>query len=46
MVIDYVGSWRELARLEKEKVIKRTYPGGIKHARYVRAEVIAAVESQ
>lgn len=46
MVIEFVGSWRELARLEREGKLKREYPGGILHARYVRAEVLAAVEEK
>lgn len=43
MVILYLGSWRELRRLEESKMLVPQYPGGIKHKRYVRSEVIAAV---
>jgi hypothetical protein len=46
MVIEFCGSWRELVRLEHEGKLTRVYPGGIKHARYVRAEVLAAVEEK
>lgn len=46
MVIEFVGSWRELKKLEGEGKLKREYPGGIKHARYVRAQVLAAVEEK
>jgi hypothetical protein len=46
MVIEYLGSWRELQRLEREGKLKREFPGGIKHARYVRANVLACVEEQ
>lgn len=46
MVIEFCGSWRELERLEREGKLKREYPGGIKHARYVRAQVLAAVNDE
>lgn len=46
MVISYVGSWRELRRLEDAGNLVPQYPGGIKHKRYVRSEVIAALSSK
>jgi len=46
MVLEYIGSWRELARLEKAGKLVPEYPGGIKQKRYVRAQVIAAVEDK
>jgi hypothetical protein len=47
MVLEYLqGSWRELARLEREGLLKPEHPGGCKHKRYVRAQVIAAVEGR
>jgi len=44
MVISFVGSWRELQRLEDAGKLVPEYPAGIKHKRYVRAQVLAAVE--
>jgi hypothetical protein len=43
MVLEFLGSRRELERLEREGLLKREYPGGIKQARYVRTQVLAAV---
>lgn len=46
VVIEFLGSRTELERLEAEKRLVREYPAGLKHARYVRAQVLAAVESR
>lgn len=43
MVLEYLGSRRELERLENAGLLKREYPGGIKQARYIRSQVLAAV---
>jgi hypothetical protein len=43
-VIEYLGSRRELERMERERKIVAEYPAGLKHKRFVRAQVLAAVE--
>lgn len=45
-VIEFLGSRRALELLEKECVLRPVYPAGLKHKRYVRAEVLAAVEER
>jgi hypothetical protein len=45
MVIEFLdGGRRELEQLERAGILSRQYPGGIKHARYVRAAVLEAVD--
>jgi len=42
-VIFAVGGRKQLALLEASGALRRVYPGGIKRARYIRAEVMEAV---
>lgn len=44
VVIEFLGSRRELERLEAEQLISREYPGGRKYAMYRTAQVRAAVD--
>jgi hypothetical protein len=46
MVLEYLGSRRELERLEKEGRLVPEYPAGIKRKRYVRVQVLLAVEGK
>jgi hypothetical protein len=44
MVIEYVGTRRELERLERAGRLVPEFPGGIKHKRYVRSQVLACIK--
>ena len=45
-VIEYLrGGRRELDRLVRTRVLVPEHPAGLKQARYVRAQVLAAIES-
>lgn len=46
VVIEFLGSRRELERLEAEGLLHREYPGGRKRAMYRTAEAREAVEGK
>lgn len=45
VVLAAVGGKRALARHEAEGELKRYYPAGLRHARYLRKELLALLDA-